>query len=336
MRIGSFDTDARVLVVAEVGNNHEGDVDAARELVKQAAAAGAHAVKLQTFHTPRFVRARDTARFEQLSRYELAPEVVVELAEQARSLELLFLSTPLDLGSAELLEPLVDAYKIASGDNDFLQLLERVADTGKPVIVSTGLVDLEGARAAKASIERRWDANGASGELAILHTVTAYPAPPESVNLASIPSLARELGCTVGYSDHTLGNEACATAVAAGARIVEKHFTLDHDHSDFRDHKLSADPSELKQLVERVALVEKLLGSPEKTVQAAEEELTPAVRRSIAAGRDLPRGHVVEPEDLTWLRPRDGLVPGEEHKLVGRALRRDVPMGESIVEGDVE
>jgi sialic acid synthase SpsE len=330
MRIAGLDSDERVLVVAEVGNNHEGDAGAARELVRQAAAAGAHAVKFQTFRAPGIVRARDAARFKQLSGYELEPAVVEELAELAHSLGLLFMSTPLDLESADLLEPLVDAYKVASGDNDFLPLLERVGRAGKPVIVSTGLVDLDGARSAKEAVESQ------GAEVAVLHAVTAYPAPPEAVNLAAIPTLARELGCTVGYSDHTLGNDACLAAVAVGARILEKHFTLDHDQSDFRDHKLSADPGELRDLVERVAEVQTLLGSSDKAVQDAETGFTEAVRRSIAAARDLPAGHVVGWEDLAWLRPRDGLAPGQEELVLGRALRRDVPMGESIRAEDVE
>ncbi|MGH2824836.1 MAG: N-acetylneuraminate synthase family protein [Thermoleophilaceae bacterium] len=329
MKIGSVDTGERVLIVAEVGNNHEGDPEVARELVRRAADSGAHAVKFQTFRASGIVRARDEARFRQLSSYELEPAVVVELAELAHSLGLLVMSTPLDLDSVELLEPLVDAYKVASGDNDFFPLLERVGGAGKPVIVSTGLVDVGGVQTAKTAVE----AQGA--EVAVLHAVTAYPAPAEAVNLAAIPTLARELRCTVGYSDHTLGNEACVAAVAVGARIVEKHFTLDHDHSDFRDHKLSADPGELRRLVERVALVETLLGSPEKAMQAAEAELAPTVRRSIAAARDLPRGHVLQQADLAWLRPRDGLTPGQEGRLLGRALRHEVAMGESILEDDV-
>jgi sialic acid synthase SpsE len=330
MRVGALDTDERVLIVAEIGNNHEGDAEVARGLVRQAAAAGAHAVKLQTFRAHGIVRARDEARFAQLSGYELKPEVVRELAELAHSQGLLFMSTPLDLESVELLEPLVDAFKIASGDNDFFPLLDRVGRTGKPVIVSTGLVNLGGARTAKAAVA----AHGA--EVAVLHAVTAYPAPTEAVNLAAIPTLAQELQCTVGYSDHTLGNAACLAAVAVGARILEKHFTIDHDHSDFRDHKLSADPSELRDLVKRVTHVEELLGNPEKLVQAPEADLELAVRRSIAAARDLPRGHVVTLEDLAWLRPRDGLAPGQEDLLLGRALLRDVPMGDSILAEDVE
>jgi sialic acid synthase SpsE len=330
MRIGSFDTGERVLVVAEIGNNHEGDPDVAERLVREAAAAGAGAVKFQTFTAAGFVRARDAARFEQLSRYELPSEVVEQLAELAHGLGLLFMSTPLDLASVDLLEPLVDAYKIASGDNDFFPLLERIGRTGKPAIVSSGLVDVEGARVAKRALE-----DSSAAEVAVLHAVTAYPTPAEAANLGAIPVLIAELGGTVGYSDHTIGNEACVLAVGLGARILEKHFTLDHDQSDFRDHKLSADPQELRELVERVALAETLVGTPEKAIQPVEAELAPAVRRSIAAARDLSEGHVLEWDDLAWLRPRDGLAPGDEDRLLGRALKRDVPMGESIGEDDV-
>lgn len=328
MRIGGFETGARVLIVAEIGNNHEGDFGAAQELVREAAACGAGAVKLQTYRTPLFVRPVDRERYERMSRFELPPEQVEELAGLARSLGLLFLSTPLDLESAALLEPLVDAYKIASGDNDFLALLEAVAATGKPAILSTGLSDLAQVERATQLFRGR--------ELAVLHCTSAYPAPPEEANLAAIRLLAERLGCTVGYSDHTLGVEACAAAVAVGARILEKHFTLDKERSSFRDHRLSADPPELRELVTRVRRVETLLGKPEKAVQPSEEGLAVAARRSIVAAADLPAGHTVGPEDLTWLRPADGLRPGDEGLLLGRRLRRAVSLGETLLPADVD
>lgn len=326
MRIGEFDTDERVLVVAEIGNNHEGDADAARELVRRAAECGADAVKLQTFRTDLFVRPADRERYERMRRFELAPELVEELGELARSFGVLFVSTPLDLESAELLEPLVDAFKIASGDNDFVPLLERVAASGKPVILSTGLSDLEGVERAAGHF--------AGSELAVLQCTSAYPAPPEEANLAAIPMLAGRLGCTVGYSDHTLGVEACAAAVAAGARVIEKHFTLDKEASDFRDHKLSADPPELEELVARVRRAEALRGTPEKSMQPSEEALAVAARRAIVAAKDLPEGHEIGRADLTWLRPADGLAPGEESRLVGRTLTRAVAAGETVVPED--
>lgn len=332
MRIGGFELGERPLVVAELGNNHEGDPGVARELMAAAADAGANAVKLQTFRVESFVRPQDERRFEQLARFELAPGDVESLAQLARDLGVLFISTPLDLGSAELLEPLVDAYKVASGDNDFLPLLDRLADSDRPLIVSTGLLDLEGVRGVKARIEARRAERGAGADLAFLHAVTAYPCPPEEVNLAAIPMLARELGCPIGYSDHTLGIEACVLAAMLGAAILEKHVTLAHDFSDFRDHQLSATPDELRGLVAAVGRAQVLGGSAAKEVQPAERQLHDAVRRAIVAARDLPEGTTLAEADLTWMRPRDGLAPGSEAELVGRRLGRAVARGEAILE----
>ena len=333
MRIGAFEVGERPLVVAELGNNHEGDPGVARELIRVAADAGADAVKLQTFRVGDFVRRRDERRYRQLEGFQLAPEDVTALAGLAHELGVLFVSTPLDLASADLLEPLVDAYKVASGDNDFLPLLDRLADTDLPMIVSTGLLDLDGIRAVQERIEAR--RGGPDAALAFLHAVTAYPCPAEQVNLAAIPALARELRCPVGYSDHTLGIDACVLAAGLGAPILEKHVTLAHDFSEFRDHQLSANPDELRELVGAVGRAWTLRGAPDKRVQPAEEELRDAVRRAIVAARDLEAGAVLTAGDLTWMRPRDGLAPGQEGSLVGRPLRRAVAHGEPIVEDDL-
>lgn len=336
MKIGSRDLEQGVLVVAEIGNNHEGDPGVARELIHAAVDAGAHAVKLQVFEPDLFVRRSDEARHAQLSRFRLPHEVIEELAALAGELGVPLIATPLDLESAARLEPLVDAFKVASGDNDFWPLLDRIAATGKPVIISSGLVDTGGIKLAKDFVEERWRDLGVEQELAVLHCVTSYPVEPAEANLAAIPVLAAELGCPVGYSDHTIGNDACVLAAALGARILEKHFTLRHDFSDFRDHQLSADPDEMRDLVARVEAARELLGRPEKTVQPGEASLAPAVRRSIAAAADLRAGHRIEEGDLVWLRPRDGLAPGQENELLGRDLRRDVAAGESILPEDVE
>jgi sialic acid synthase SpsE len=336
MHIGGADLADRILVVAEIGSNHEGSLDAARELVRAAAECGAGAVKFQTYRADRLVRPTDAQRLAQLSSFELPNRAFEKLRDVAHELGLLFLSTPFDLESVDLLEPLVDAFKVASGDNDFVPLLERIARTGKPVIVSSGLAELEDIRRAKELIEGIWQRDRIHQELAVLHCVSAYPLPPEGASLAAIPLLARELQCTVGYSDHTIGIEACVLAAALDARILEKHFTLDHAYSSFRDHQLSADPPELRELVRRVELAQTLLGRPEKVVRDEERETGRAARRSIVAAADLPRGHRLRLEDLTWLRPRDGLAPGEEHQLIERRLKRDVAFGEPILPADVE
>ena len=223
-------------------------------------------------------------------------------------------------------------FKIASGDNDFFPLIEQVARTGKPLIISTGLADL--AHLQRVSEFAR-DA-GAEGHLAFLHCVCAYPAPAAEVNLRAIPMLATELGVPIGWSDHTLGFEASLAAAAIGARIIEKHFTLDKNFSAFRDHQLSADPAEMKRIVDGVRKIEQLLGKPEKRVQASEAGNLRPARRSIAAARDLAQGHTLRDGDLVWVRPAIGLPPGDERKLLARTLTRDVPAGDAITEKDVD
>lgn len=336
MRIGEHDLERRSLVIAEIGNNHEGDPAVAERLVREAAACGVDAVKFQTLRAAELVGPSDAGRFAQLESFELTEDDFTRLAGLARSLGVLFLSTPFGLRSAEFLHGLVPAYKIASGDLDFLPLIERVVGFGKPLILSTGGSDLELVRATVRFVKEKAATLGVPGEVALLHCVSSYPAPPEEVNLRAIPVLARELGCPVGYSDHALGIEAAVSAVAAGAVIVEKHFTLDHHFSDFRDHQLSADPGQMTQLVERIRALEVLLGEGRKAVQPSERATLAPMRRSIVAARKLPAGHRLEATDLTWLRPAGGLSPGSERVLLGRALRRAVAPGERLGPEDVE
>jgi sialic acid synthase SpsE len=333
MKIGTHDTDQKVLIVAEIGNNHEGNFEVAEQLVRKAAECGADAVKFQTFRTEHYVSRSDAARFARLKSFELSRPQFEHLARLARSLGLLFLSTPFDLESAEFLEKIVDGLKVASGDNNFYPLLERVAQTKKPMIVSTGLSD-------EAQVGRTLDCvrrhRPAMENFALLHCVAAYPVPEDQASLRSIPHLASRFGVSVGYSDHTLGIEAAVLAVGLGARILEKHFTLDKNYSAFRDHQISADPAELQELTARVKKASLLLGTAGKTVQPAEAGGLPAIRRSIVAGRDLPAGHRLEMSDLTWIRPSGGLPPGDEAQLVGRRLRRPVGFGEFVRPADVE
>jgi sialic acid synthase SpsE len=182
----------------------------------------------------------------------------------------------------------------------------------------------------------QWEARGKSGDLALLHCVSSYPTPPHEANLRSIPYLAEKFGCTVGYSDHTLGTEAAALAVAAGARIIEKHFTLDKQQSDFRDHQLSADPVEMTELVNRVIQVDLRMGTPGKAVQPCEAASQAAIRRSIVAARDLQAGATIALADLKWIRPGDGLRPGNEAMLLGRRLKRDLRENDAFSLADVE
>ena len=330
MRIGGHDIDERVLVIAEAGNNHEGSFARAEEMIGRAAEAGAGAIKFQTIVPEKLVAASETQRLTQLARFRFDYDQFASLAKAAARADIIFISTAFDVDSVTALEPLAPAYKIASGDNDCFPLLERVAQTAKPVLLSTGMLDLDGVARAKAAIDAVWRQGAIDPGLVLLHCVAAYPTPAAEANLGALRALAR-LGCRVGYSDHTLGNEAAVLAVALGARVVEKHFTLDKNLSEFRDHKLSANPREFADLVHRIRAAEEMLGTGVKRVMPAEEPSLLAARRAIMAARDLAPGTVIDKADLTWLRPRRGLAPGRETELVGRTLATTVRRGEPIL-----
>jgi sialic acid synthase SpsE len=335
MRIGALDTDQAVIVVAEIGNNHEGNFAAAEQLIDLAARAGADAVKFQTARAELFISPADEARRARFKSYEFSDAQWRQLAAHARARQLAFLSTPLDLSSLATLTPLVDALKIASGDVTFVPLLDAAAHTRLPLVVSSGAATLAEIAGAVERIRARWREIGHRGELAVLHCVSAYPTPAAEAQLRAILALADSLDVTIGYSDHVLGVEAAAAAVAIGARMVEKHFTVDKSSSSFRDHQLSADPAELAELVRRIRAVEPMLGTAEKRIQCAEEANRDAIRRSVAAATDLPAGHVLLPTDFIWTRPGTGLPPGEEHRLVGCTLNKPLRAGMPIAAADV-
>lgn len=319
----------RTLVIAEVGNNHEGDMGVARELVDRAAETGADAVKFQTFIAEKFSSQADAARFARLRKFQLSFDEFAELAERARAKGLMFFSTPLDLDSARFLATIVDALKIASGDNTFWPLIECCAESGKPMIISTGISGQAEIQEAVDRVSAVWSAKRHDGDLALLHCVVSYPAPPEQANLGAIRSLTAAFpGQTIGYSDHTMGLDAAVAAVAMGARIVEKHFTLANDYSDFRDHQLSANPEDMARLVQRIRAVDAMAGDGVLGCLACEQDLVTPVRRSIAAGRDLPAGHVIAAGDIVWIRPGGGFAPGREADILARKLAQAVAGGE--------
>lgn len=334
MKIADFDLDQEVLVVAEIGNNHEGSYTLAEEMIGLAAQAGVGAVKFQTIVPDKLVSSTQTARIQQLQKFQLSYPQFEKLSQVARQEGLLFLSTPFDIESARFLESLVPAYKIASGDNNFFPLIEVIARTGKPIILSAGLTDLAQITQTRDFITRIWREMKIEPALALLHCVVSYPTPAAEANLLAIREL-QKLGVTVGYSDHTLGVEAAVLSVALGARIIEKHFTIDKNYSDFRDHQLAADPSEMAQLVQRVKETLTLLGDGHKQIQSCEQVIGDKARRSIVASRDLAQGTVLTLADLTWVRPGEGLAPGREGELVGQTLKRSLQRGEMILLDDI-
>jgi N,N'-diacetyllegionaminate synthase len=333
-----------VFVIAEAGVNHNGDLDLARRLVDVAAGAGADAVKFQTFAADR-VAAReapkadyqrqttsaDESQQEMLRRLELSAEAHRELQEHARRRGLTFLSTPFDEASADLLDSLgLPAIKIGAGEVTNLPFLQHVARKGRPIILSTGMSSLDEVGAAVGAVREAGNA-----DLILLHCVSEYPARPGDANVRAMLTLAAAFGTPVGYSDHTPGLEVALAAVALGASVIEKHFTVDRALPG-PDHRASLEPAQLGELVRAIRVVEQALGDGIKTPTAGELGNRVVARRSLAAAVDLPAGVALTREALCALRPATGISPAALATVIGRKLARARRAGELIAWSDLE
>ena len=330
VQIENLDSKDKVIIVAEIGNNHEGSFSLAKKLIDEAAQAGVDAVKFQTFQTKTFVAPTQKERFQRMKGFELTFDQFSKLAEHAWSNNLRFISTPLDMPSASFLAQFVDAIKIASGDNTFYPLINYLASTQKPLIISTGFANEATIDQLVSIVLKARHQICLEKDFALLHCVSAYPVEIQDANLRAISTLSDKFSdkLSVGYSDHTLGIKAATLAVALGARIIEKHFTLDRNYSDFRDHQLAADPDMMKQLVKQIRDCETFLGDGKLEPRNVEIETETPVRRSIASNKNLEIGHVVEDIDLMWIRPGEGLPPGTEHDIIGKTLTEKIKEGE--------
>ena len=335
MKIGDFDINENVFIIAEIGNNHGGNFDIAHRMVVQAAKAGADAVKFQTIIPEKFITVAEEERFRQLKEFEFSYDQFAQLAKIAKENSLIFLTTPFDLESVEAVEEFVPAYKISSGDNTFWPLLELVSKKGKPILMSTGLIDMVDLQKAVDLINKNCPFDSLSDCLVLLHCISSYPALGQDLNLLSIKYLQDHFGVPIGYSDHSEGTLSCILAVALGARVIEKHFTYKKGGQTFKDHQLSAEPEEFKEMVKQIRDVEEMLGDYKKEPIPAEGHLLVLARRSIAAKRDLQAGEIIGLEDITWLRPAKGFKPGEESSIIGCRTKRDIKKGEIILSKEI-
>lgn len=318
-------------VIAEAGSNHNRDLATAKQMIDVAGQAGADAVKFQTYtadglysrQTPSMsyledgglLHERETV-WELIKRIEMPWEWHAELAEHARAAGIDFLSTPFQEEAVEVLEEVgVPAYKIASYEVTHLPLIERCARTGKPLLLSTGMASL-------GDIEAALDVINAAGldEIVVLHCAINYPPRFADLNLRAIPMLAAAFGVPIGWSDHTMGHTADVVAVALGASVVEKHFTLSRDQ-DGPDHPFALEPVELTAMVRAIRECEAALGSSVKRVTDAEAEMFRLGRRSLVAAQDIPGGTAIRREDLAVKRPGTGIPVHEMELVVGRRLR---------------
>jgi len=338
MRIGTHDLDQRTLIVAEIGVNHEGNFDKARELLAAAAAAGADAVKFQAYYVGdlRFVSpSADPDRFARMQRNELSYAQFRVLAEDARQAGVLFLCTCFDPETVAALDSVLPAFKIASGDVTNDLLLESVARTSKPVLLSTGMATPDEIRHALDVIASAAHTRELHDRVVLLQCTSSYPCPPEQVQLGAMKYLRDTFHTRVGYSDHTLDILACQAAVALGACVLEKHFTDRKTDRTFRDHALSAEPDEFRRLVQTIREVELLSGGEVKAIQPSEAANREPMRRSIGVRRDVSAGTTLTDDLFVALRPSIGWPASDWAALRGRKLLRSLQAGDVIRPADL-
>lgn len=333
-----------VYVIAEAGVDHNGELDQALRLVDAAAESGVDAVKFQTFEPAllastaaplaayqRVAGTPDLDQIELLETLRLPAEALAAVAERSRERGIIFLSTPFDEQSADLLDELdVPAFKVGSGELTNLPFLRDLAGRGRPLLLSTGMATLGEVAAALEAV-----AKAGGPDVALLHCVSSYPAPDEDANLRAMDTLRDAFSVPVGYSDHSLGTDVAIAAVARGAALLERHITLDRRLSG-PDQVLSLEPGEFAGLTRRVRALEQALGDGVKRPRPSELENLVVARRSIVAARSMEAGELLDAGSLAMKRPGGGLAPSQLDDLVGKRLARSIAADELLTEEHLE
>lgn len=327
-----------VFIIAEAGVNHNGSIENAKKLIDMAAIAGADAVKFQTFQTENLVcrnaqkasyqietTDKKESQFQMLKKLELSESMHRELIEYSNKRSIMFLSTPFDIESAYMLKKIgVKVFKIPSGEITNLPYLRVIAELGEKIILSTGMSSLDEVMDAVEILKK----NG-SNDISVLHCNTEYPTPMQDVNLRAMITLQEKLQLPVGFSDHTRGIEIPIAAVALGAEIIEKHFTLDRN-MEGPDHKASLEPEELKKMVEAIRNVENALGNGIKKPSQSELKNREIVRKSIVAKIEIREGETFSEKNITTKRPGNGISPMLWDKVIGKQAKHKYSMDEMI------
>ena len=329
----------RTLLIAEAGVNHNGSMKHAKQLIDVAAAAGADLVKFQTFSADRLVTKYaakagyqmtdgiEESQYEMIHRLELDQSMHMEIIEHCERRGVGFFSTAFDIESLEMLLDLgVGRVKVPSGEVTNLPFLRRVGSTGLPVIMSTGMATIDEVGAA---LDILLESGTVREDVTILHCTTQYPAPFEHVNLRAMETIREKFGVAVGYSDHTLGIQVAIAAVALGASVIEKHFTLDR-HMPGPDHAASLEPEELAEMVRSIRTIEVAMGDGVKRPTPGELENRQVARKSIVAARAIRKGEIIESDMLAVKRPGIGISPMEMASVIGTEAVRDFLSDELI------
>lgn len=330
----------KVIIIAEAGVNHNGDYEMAKQLALKAKEAGADYVKFQTGIPENVIsRYADMAEYQKVnighteSQLDMVRKIMLDrnafapLKRYCDEIGIKFISTPFDLVSIDVLRPLkMDFWKIPSGEITNFPYLKKIAQLGEPVIMSTGMSEMD-------EIEKAIEVLCSNGltkdQVTLLHCNTEYPTPMQDVNLRAMKQIRERFGVHVGYSDHTKGIEVPIAAVAMGANVIEKHFTLDKMLPG-PDHKASLEPNELKAMVDAIRNIEQALGDGQKHVSNSEQRNIVIARKSIIAARDIKQGETLTEENLTTKRPGNGISPMRWNEVIGTCAVRDFKEDELI------
>lgn len=325
-------------IIAEAGVNHNGNIDLAKKMIDIASEYNIDAIKFQTFKTENLVSKnakkanyqnnttdKNESQFDMIKKLELDIETHKELIEYCKNKKIMFLSTPFDLESIDLLNDLgLEIFKIPSGEITNLPYLEKIGKLKKKVILSTGMSTLDEIENALNILRE----NGTK-DITVLHCNTEYPTPMEDVNLNAMNTIKEKLDVEVGYSDHTLGIEVPIGAVSMGAKVIEKHFTLDKN-MEGPDHKASLEPNELKQMVESIRNIEKAMGDGIKKPSKSEMKNMDVVRKSIVAIKKIKKGEIFTKENIYIKRPGNGISPMKWYEILGTIAIKDYDEDELI------
>jgi N-acetylneuraminate synthase len=326
-----------VFIIAEGGVNHNGDMKIAKKLVDIAKNSGADAIKFQTYKTNNLVTKSAKLTDYQLqnikenkSQYTMLRDLELSnidfriLKKYCDQKGIIFLSTPHSFDAIDFLYDLVPAYKIGSGDITNIPTLKYIAKKNKPIILGTGMSTLKEVKCAIKAIESE-----GNKQIIALHCTTNYPCPIEQVNLNAMITMKKELGCIVGYSDHTLGTLVPIIATAVGAKVIEKHITIDNELPG-PDHKASLNPNELSLMVTKIRETEKILGNFEKRPTKSEKKIMKNVRKSLVANKDIKKGTIISPQAIQIKRPGTGVNPADLEKIIGKKAKKNIQKDEII------
>lgn len=322
----------KTYIIAEIGNNHEGCINNAKKLIREASLAGADAVKFQTFKTKNFIH-KDHPSFKRLSQFELSQKQFLLLKKYAENLNIEFISTPFDFESAIFLSKICKFIKISSGDNNFYDLIDFFASKKKNLIISTGLINFIKIKKIVNFIIKKHGKKYLNQRVSFLHCVSNYPVKKEEANLLSIKYLINKFKkkIKIGYSDHVKGILPSLIAVSLGAQIIEKHFTLSNDFSNFRDHKLSLNPSDMKKMVSQIRDIEIMMGKYQKKISKNEKKMTNFVRRSIFVNKTIKKNELFTKDNILFLRSLNKKKTKLEKIILKKKSKKNYIQGQVIL-----